>query len=63
MYPASFQYFAPTTLDEALALLEEYGDEGKVLAGGQRLIPLKLRCGSRCRSRFEGDAARYQAAA
>jgi aerobic carbon-monoxide dehydrogenase medium subunit len=44
MYPASFEYFAPTTLDEALALLEEYGDEGKVLAGGQSLIPLmKLR--------------------
>jgi aerobic carbon-monoxide dehydrogenase medium subunit len=44
MYPASFEYFAPTTLDEALVLLEEYGDEGKVLAGGQSLIPLmKLR--------------------
>jgi aerobic carbon-monoxide dehydrogenase medium subunit len=44
MYPASFEYFAPTTLDEALGLLEEYGDEGKVLAGGQSLIPLmKLR--------------------
>ena len=44
MYPASFDYFAPTTLDEALALLEQYGDEAKVLAGGQSLIPLmKLR--------------------
>jgi carbon-monoxide dehydrogenase medium subunit len=44
MYPASFEYFAPTTLDEALALLGEYGDEAKVLAGGQSLIPLmKLR--------------------
>jgi carbon-monoxide dehydrogenase medium subunit len=44
MYPASFEYFAPTTLDEALALLEEHGDEAKVLAGGQSLIPLmKLR--------------------
>jgi carbon-monoxide dehydrogenase medium subunit len=44
MYPASFEYFAPPTLDEALALLEEYGDEGRVLAGGQSLIPLmKLR--------------------
>jgi carbon-monoxide dehydrogenase medium subunit len=44
MYPANFEYFAPTTLDEALGLLEEYGDEGKVLAGGQSLIPLmKLR--------------------
>ena len=44
MYPASFEYFAPTTLDEALGLLEEHGDEAKVLAGGQSLIPLmKLR--------------------
>jgi aerobic carbon-monoxide dehydrogenase medium subunit len=47
MYPASFEYFAPTTLDEALALLQEYGEEGKVLAGGQSLIPLmKLRFAS-----------------
>jgi carbon-monoxide dehydrogenase medium subunit len=44
MYPASFEYFAPTTLDEALAVLDEHGDEAKVLAGGQSLIPLmKLR--------------------
>jgi carbon-monoxide dehydrogenase medium subunit len=44
MYPASFEYFAPTTLDEALGLLQEHGDEAKVLAGGQSLIPLmKLR--------------------
>jgi aerobic carbon-monoxide dehydrogenase medium subunit len=47
MYPASFEYFAPTTLDEALGLLEEHGDEAKVLAGGQSLIPLmKLRFAS-----------------
>ena len=47
MYPASFDYFAPTTLDEALGLLEQYGDEAKVLAGGQSLIPLmKLRFAS-----------------
>lgn len=44
MYPASFEYFAPSTIDEALSLLERYGDEGKVVAGGQSLIPLmKLR--------------------
>ncbi len=44
MYPAKFEYFAPRTLEEALSLLEKYGDEGKVLAGGQSLIPLmKLR--------------------
>jgi carbon-monoxide dehydrogenase medium subunit len=47
VYPASFEYFAPSTLDEALGLLEEYGDEAKVLAGGQSLIPLmKLRFAS-----------------
>jgi aerobic carbon-monoxide dehydrogenase medium subunit len=47
MYPASFEYLAPTTLDEALALLEEHGEDAKVLAGGQSLIPLmKLRFAS-----------------
>jgi aerobic carbon-monoxide dehydrogenase medium subunit len=44
MYPPRFQYFAPATLEEALSTLERLGDEGKVLAGGQSLIPLlKLR--------------------
>jgi carbon-monoxide dehydrogenase medium subunit len=44
MYPARFEYHAPASVDEALGLLERYGDEGKVLAGGQSLIPLmKLR--------------------
>jgi len=44
MYPARFEYFAPSTLDEALALLQQYGDEARPLAGGQSLIPLmKLR--------------------
>jgi aerobic carbon-monoxide dehydrogenase medium subunit len=44
MYPASFEYFAPATLDEAIEILERYGDEGKVLAGGMSLIPvMKLR--------------------
>ena len=47
MYPANFEYFAPTTLDEALEILERYGDEGKVLAGGMSLIPvMKLRIAS-----------------
>ena len=47
MYPASFEYFAPATLDEALALLERFDGEAKVLAGGQSLIPLmKLRFAS-----------------
>ena len=47
MYPARFEYFAPSSVDEALEILERYGDEGKVLAGGQSLIPLmKLRFAS-----------------
>ena len=40
MKPVAFQYFAPRTLDEALALLAEHGEEGKVLAGGQSLVPV-----------------------
>ena len=44
MFPAAFDYRAPASLDEALAILKERGDEAKVLAGGQSLIPLlKLR--------------------
>ncbi|MEX1038844.1 MAG: xanthine dehydrogenase family protein subunit M [Acidimicrobiia bacterium] len=44
MYPNQFEYLAPTTLDEALSVLAERGDEVKVLAGGQSLIPMmKLR--------------------
>lgn len=40
MIPGPFEYHAPTSLDEALALLAEYGEDAKVLAGGQSLIPL-----------------------
>src|SRR5215216_3919691 len=44
MYPGRFEYHAPATLDEALSTLDRLGDEAKVLAGGQSLIPLmKLR--------------------
>jgi len=44
VYPATFEYFAPSSLDEAVSILERFGDEAKVLAGGQSLIPLmKLR--------------------
>ena len=47
MFPAAFDYHAPATLDEALGLLAEKGDEAKVMAGGQSLIPLlKLRFAS-----------------
>src|SRR3990170_5621012 len=40
MKPAPFEYFAPENIPEVLALLEQYGDEAKVLAGGQSLMPL-----------------------
>lgn len=44
MYPSRFRYEAPRSLDEALEFLSVYGDEAKVLAGGQSLIPMmKLR--------------------
>jgi carbon-monoxide dehydrogenase medium subunit len=44
VYPPNFEYFAPATLDEALSTLEQFGDDGKVLAGGMSLIPvMKLR--------------------
>jgi aerobic carbon-monoxide dehydrogenase medium subunit len=38
--PARFEYFCPRTVDEAVDLLARYGDDGKVLAGGQSLVPL-----------------------
>jgi carbon-monoxide dehydrogenase medium subunit len=44
MYPSRFRYEAPHSLSEALALLTEGGEDAKVLAGGQSLVPLmKLR--------------------
>jgi aerobic carbon-monoxide dehydrogenase medium subunit len=47
VYPAAFEYFAPTSLDEALSILQRFGGEAKVLAGGQSLIPvMKLRIAS-----------------
>jgi carbon-monoxide dehydrogenase medium subunit len=47
MYPSRFRYEAPRSLDGALALLRQFGDEAKVLAGGQSLVPLlKLRFAS-----------------
>jgi carbon-monoxide dehydrogenase medium subunit len=40
MKPASFRYHAPKTIEEALALLAQYApDDGRVLAGGQSLVP------------------------
>ncbi len=47
MYPSRFRYEAPRTLDEAITWLHGGGDYAKVLAGGQRLVPLmKLRFAS-----------------
>ena len=40
MYPSAFEYSAPETLEEALSALGEAGGEGRVLAGGQSLIPM-----------------------
>ena len=40
MKPSPFKYYAPTTVEEALACLAEYGYDAKVLAGGQSLIPM-----------------------
>ncbi|MCH7665409.1 MAG: xanthine dehydrogenase family protein subunit M [Acidobacteria bacterium] len=39
MIPGSFDYHAPTTLDDAVALLTEHGGDAKILAGGHSLIP------------------------
>jgi CO/xanthine dehydrogenase FAD-binding subunit len=38
--PAPFEYHAPASVDEALALLARYGGDAKLLAGGQSLVPL-----------------------
>jgi aerobic carbon-monoxide dehydrogenase medium subunit len=47
VYPAEFEYFAPRTVAEVLQLLDRFGDEAKILAGGQSLLPMmKLRLAS-----------------
>lgn len=40
MKPAQFAYYDPTTVEEVLSLLQEHGDDAKLLAGGQSLIPV-----------------------
>ncbi len=40
MKPASFEYLAPSNLDDAIALLAKHGHEAKILAGGQSLVPV-----------------------
>jgi len=44
MIPPAFEYLRPTTIPEAIALLEQHGEDAKILSGGQSLIPMmKLR--------------------
>jgi CO/xanthine dehydrogenase FAD-binding subunit len=40
MKPSAFEYFTPFTLPEAIELLQRHGDEAKILAGGQSLVPM-----------------------
>lgn len=47
MIPASFDYFRPSTISEAISLLQKHGTDAKILSGGQSLIPMmKLRLAS-----------------
>ncbi|QSE90218.1 xanthine dehydrogenase family protein subunit M [Rhodococcus pseudokoreensis] len=47
MIPSSFDYVAPTSVDQAVAALAEAGEDAKILAGGQSLLPvLRLRLSS-----------------
>ena len=44
MIPPAFEYLRPKTLPEAVAMLQQHGDDAKILSGGQSLIPMmKLR--------------------
>ena len=40
MIPTEFDYLAPTTVEEVIAALAEHGDDAKILAGGQSLLPV-----------------------
>jgi carbon-monoxide dehydrogenase medium subunit len=40
MIPAQFDYLAPTSVEEALAALAQHGDDAKIMAGGQSLLPV-----------------------
>ena len=40
MIPAQFEYAAPSSVEEALGLMSEHGDDAKILAGGQSLLPV-----------------------
>jgi carbon-monoxide dehydrogenase medium subunit len=40
MFPAGFDYHRPSTVDEALALLGQFGGDARILAGGRSLVPM-----------------------
>lgn len=40
MKPATFSYLCPSTMEEAMDMLSDYGDEGKIIAGGQSFVPI-----------------------
>ena len=40
MIPAAFEYVAPASVEEALQALSEHGDDAKIIAGGQSLLPV-----------------------
>src|SRR5256885_11454495 len=47
MIPSAFDYHAPASIPEAIALLSRFGESAKVISGGQSLLPLlKLRLGA-----------------
>lgn len=39
MKPCTFEYYKPSSIEEALDLMHQYGDQAKILAGGQSLVP------------------------
>jgi aerobic carbon-monoxide dehydrogenase medium subunit len=44
VYPPAFEYLKPSSISEAIALLQQHGEDAKLLAGGQSLVPMmKLR--------------------
>jgi carbon-monoxide dehydrogenase medium subunit len=44
MIPNKFEYLSPKTLEEAISMLQRYGEEAKILSGGHSLVPMmKLR--------------------
>jgi hypothetical protein len=53
--PASFEYARPTTVDEALQAIADGGDDVKIMAGGQSLIPVMTAAAGRA-----GDGRRPQ---